>query len=126
MDLGINEPITDSLGPAGFYACAQCNRPISNGRMEWDDKSLLGKSAYLLRTGLTIVFWSALWIFFLGILFFVVFPDIGRFIAPDNRLDSAGFLILAALVFATILIFVVRGLRSKITASRMRQRANVA
>jgi hypothetical protein len=119
LDVGINEPLDDPLGKPGYFICPFCNTPISNGKTEWEDKSPFQKGNYVFRCVITVLWVSALTLFFSAILI-GAFPKIGEFFGMHDRLDSPAFIVYALCIVCGISYWVIHTTKIEITESRKR------
>lgn len=120
LDAGINEPLDDPLGKPGYFSCPFCKMPISSGKSEWEDKTQFQKSSYIFRGIITILFTSALALFF-SIILFGAFPKVGEILGINDRLDSLAFIFYALCVVIGISFLVIHIMKTKITKSKRRK-----
>ena len=101
----LNEPSDSPLGVPAVIFCLYCGKPISNGKREWADMGVFKKTAYILRSVLTVFFVGFLVTFFTVVAiglsstlkeFFsdsivpvamVIFPAVGCWVAYYIRLE---------------------------------------
>jgi hypothetical protein len=119
LDAGINEPLDDPLGQPGQFNCPSCHKPISNGKIEWEDMSIYQKSSYVFRCLITVVWVSALTLF-LSVILFGAFPQLDALLGMKGRLDSPAFILFALCIVGGISFWVFRSTTAEIAASRAR------
>ena len=120
LDFGINKPLDDPLGKPGYFRCPFCKLPISNGKTEWEDKTDFQKGSYIFRCTLTVIWVSALILFF-SIVLLGAFPNIGETLGMNGRLDSPAFIFYALCVIIGISFLMINTTKNEIAESEKRR-----